>query len=245
LSLFWEIHSGLPREGPGDNESTCKAFRMAGGLPDRPRILDVGAGPGMQTIELARISGGTIVAVDTHQPFLHELRRRADAAGCADRVSAVNASMTALPFHDESFDLVWSEGAIYIMGLREGLTAWRPLVAAGGYLVVTEACWVKSEIPEDVRKLWAEYPGMTTRENVLTTIAACGYREVGHFVLPDASWWTGYYDPLEQKLAALRNKYHDDPGALRQLDEAQYEIDMHRKHAALYVYFFFVMQKRR
>jgi SAM-dependent methyltransferase len=244
LSLFWETHSGLPREGPGDDESTRRAFRMAGELPDRPRILDVGAGPGMQTIELARISGGTIGAVDTHQPFLHELRRRADAAGCADRVTPVNASMTALPFRDESFDLVWSEGAIYIMGFREGLTAWRRLLAPGGYLVVTEPCWVKTKVPADVRKLWAEYPAMTTIAGTRRIIEACGYRDVGHFVLPDASWWDDYYDPLERKLKSLRDTYRDQPVALRQLDEAQYEIDMHRKHSDLYGYFFFVMQKR-
>jgi SAM-dependent methyltransferase len=243
LSLFWDIHSGLPREGPGDNASTRKAFGMAGALLDRPRILDVGAGPGMQTIELARINDGTVVAVDTHVPFLHELRRRADDAGVSDRVTTVSASMTALPFRDASFDLVWSEGAIYVMGFREGLTAWRRLLAPGGYLVVTEACWVQTEIPEDVRKLWAEYPGMTTIAGTRQIIDACGYRDVGHFVLPDASWWDDYYDPLERKLASLRDTYRDQSDALRQLNEAQYEIDMHRRHSDLYGYFFFVMQK--
>jgi ubiquinone/menaquinone biosynthesis C-methylase UbiE len=236
------LHNGLPREGPGDNESTRKAFVMADELPPRPRILDVGAGPGMQTMELARISDGTIVAVDTHPPFLHELRRRARKAGVSNRVTAVNASMAALPFRNESFDLLWSEGAIYIMGFRAGLTAWKRLLASRGYLVVTEPCWVTSEIPAGVRSHWAEYPGMTTLENTQKIIRECGYREAGHFVLPDASWWN-YYDPLEQKLRALRDKYRAEPDTLRQVDEAQREIDMHRKHVSLYGYFFFVMQK--
>jgi hypothetical protein len=26
--MFWEIHSNLPREGPGDNESTRRAFQI-------------------------------------------------------------------------------------------------------------------------------------------------------------------------------------------------------------------------
>jgi SAM-dependent methyltransferase len=243
LSIFWEIHSDLPREGPGDDESTRKAFRMAGNLPKRPRILDVGAGPGMQTIALARISDGTVVAVDTHQPFLHELRRRAARAGVADRVTAVNASMAALPFRNESFDVVWSEGAIYIMGFREGLTAWKRLLAPGGYLVVTEPGWVTNDIPGEVRRYWAEYPGMTAVENIAKAIAESGYREIGHFVLPDASWWNDYYGPLQQKLEGLRVKYPADADALRQVDDAQREIDMHRKHSSLYGYFFFVMQK--
>jgi ubiquinone/menaquinone biosynthesis C-methylase UbiE len=242
-SIFWEIHNGLPREGPGDNESTRTAFLMADELPPRPRILDVGAGPGMQTMELARVSDGTIVAVDTHRPFLHELRRRAQNAGVSNRVSAVNASMSALPFRDESFDLVWSEGAIYIMGFREGLAAWKRLLAPAGYIAVTEPGWITSEIPADVRRYWAEYPGMTAIENIPKMSRECGYREIGHFVLPDASWWDDYYEPLERKLKALRAKYHADADALRQLDDAQREIDMHGKHSSLYGYFFFVMQK--
>jgi SAM-dependent methyltransferase len=242
-TIFWEIHSDLPREGPGDDESTRKAFLMASELPPRPCVLDVGAGPGMQTTALARISDGTIVAVDTHRPFLDELRRRAQEAGVSHRVTAVNASMAALPFRNESFDLLWSEGAIYILGFREGLTAWKPLLAADGYIAVTEPCWLRTDIPADVRAHWAEYPGMTTIENTQRIMDECGYREVGHFVLPNASWWNNYYGPLEQKLKTLRDKYRAEPDALRQVDEAQREIDMHRKHAQLYGYVFFVMRK--
>lgn len=54
--IFWEVHSGLPREGPGDNKSTRKAYMMLGDLPENPRILDIGCGPGMQTVELAKLS---------------------------------------------------------------------------------------------------------------------------------------------------------------------------------------------
>jgi len=53
LDIFFEIHKDLPREGPGGNEYTRKAFYMLGDLPPEPYILDIGCGPGMQTIELA------------------------------------------------------------------------------------------------------------------------------------------------------------------------------------------------
>jgi 2-polyprenyl-3-methyl-5-hydroxy-6-metoxy-1,4-benzoquinol methylase len=80
--IFWEIHSGLPREGPGDNESTRKAYRMLKGLPENPRILDIGCGPGMQTIELAKLSSGRIDALDSHQPFLEQLKKSTKKEGC-------------------------------------------------------------------------------------------------------------------------------------------------------------------
>jgi SAM-dependent methyltransferase len=122
--IFWEIHSGLPREGPGDDASTRKAFSMLADLPNAPRILDVGCGPGMQTLELARSTDGSITALDTHQPFLDELTTRAKKSGVRERITTVCGSMFAMLFLTESFDLIWSEGTIYFMG---GLMPERPV----------------------------------------------------------------------------------------------------------------------
>jgi hypothetical protein len=36
--IFWEIHNGLPRAGPGDNDSTRRAYLMLKDLPENPRI---------------------------------------------------------------------------------------------------------------------------------------------------------------------------------------------------------------
>jgi ubiquinone/menaquinone biosynthesis C-methylase UbiE len=73
--IFFEIHQGLPREGPGRNEYTKKAYEM---LPkmDQPKILDIGCGPGGPTIELARMSGGDVFGMDTHQSYLAVLEER-------------------------------------------------------------------------------------------------------------------------------------------------------------------------
>ena len=160
--IFWEIHSKLPREGPGDDASTRKAFSMLTDLPNAPCILDVGCGPGMQTLELARVTDGSITALDTHQPFLDELATRAKKAGVRERIPTVRGSMFAMPFLSESFDLIWSEGAIYFMGLHKALTQWKPLLRARGYIVGTEPCWLKKDIPDELRAFWRAYPRMTT-----------------------------------------------------------------------------------
>ena len=154
-NIFWEIHSGLPREGPGDDCSTERAFRTVIGLPKNSRILDIGAGPGASSLVLARSSAGKVTAVDRHQPFLVELERRAREAGLAERITTLNASMSRLPFEDTSFDLIWSEGAIYMMGFRQGLTYWRRFLSPNGYIAVTEPCWLKKEIPDEARRNWA------------------------------------------------------------------------------------------
>jgi len=101
--VFFEIHNNLPREGPGDNKSTRRAFRMLTELPSEPRILDIGCGPGMQTIEITKRSGGQITAVDNYQPFLDALKKTATEEGVSDKIKIVNADMSHLSFEDKSF----------------------------------------------------------------------------------------------------------------------------------------------
>jgi len=64
--IFFEIFEALPRQGPGDEKSTRKAFKKLGELPDRPEILDVGCGTGVQTLALAKLTPGKITAFDNH-----------------------------------------------------------------------------------------------------------------------------------------------------------------------------------
>lgn len=243
-AFFWEVHSGLAREGPGDDESTRRAFAMMTELPASPRILDVGCGPGAQTLALAQLTDATITAVDTHQPFLDELNRHAYERGFGNRITTINASMKNLPFDDQSFDLIWSEGAMYMMGFREGLTAWKRCLKPRGYIAVTEPCWLKPEndIPNEARNEWKnDYPAIATVDKLLPIVAETGYREVGHFVLPPSSWWN-YYGPMEARINTLRTKYRDDPKALRRLAELQSEIDGYRRYGEYYSYLFVVMQ---
>ena len=51
-NIFLEIHKDMPRQGSGRDEYTQKAFEL---IPEicSPKILDIGCGPGMQTIKLA------------------------------------------------------------------------------------------------------------------------------------------------------------------------------------------------
>lgn len=215
-------------------------------LPSAPAILDIGCGPGMQTLDLARAArDAAITAVDTHPQFLAELERRAEAAGLADRIVTRKASMTALPFSDASFDTVWSEGAIYLMGVGEGLMAWKRLLKPQGYVAVTEPCWLKpaDEIPRAVHRLWAPYPAMTSITETAAIIARGGYRETGRFVLPESAWWDDYNTPLEARLGPLLAEHGHEPMFRARLDEARAEIDTYRQYAGAYGYVFFVMRR--
>lgn len=244
MDIFFELHRDLPREGPGDNASTCRALAMLPVLPPAPAILDVGCGPGMQTLELARRTAGQITAVDTHQPFLDQLQRSARAAALSEQIKTVNMSMFELDFPDASFDLVWSEGAIYILGFERGLREWKRLLKPQGCLAVTELSWVRPDPPDEVVSYWRRnYPAMQTLETNLEIARRAGYREVGHFFLPDSSWWENYYLPQMPRIKVLRQRYQGDREAMRLLDETELEMDIFRRYSTWYGYVFYVMQK--
>ena len=240
--IFWAIHSDLPREGPGDDESTLRAFAMLKDLPTSPKILDIACGAGPQTLALARNTQAVITAVDNHQPFLDGLARRAAKSGMADKIRVQNMSMFELSF-PEQFDVLWSEGAIYIIGFEEGLRAWRPLLKRSGYVAVTEISWLKPNPPTDVFEFWQkEYPGMASVDENRERIRRAGYREIGHFTIPESSWWQPYYHPIEVRIAGLREKYRDNAEAQSILDGHADEVEMFRKYPAWYGYVFYVVQ---
>ncbi len=244
--IFFELHSGLPREAPGDDESTKRAFSLLTSLPSLPVVLDIGCGPGAQTLVLARESRGFVVAFDNHKPFLDELRRRSLAAGLHERIHPFRGSLYALPFRASRFDLIWSEGAIYLLGYERGLREWKPFLRNGGYLAVTEMSWIVSNPPQEPLEFWkSAYPGMNSLEKNLDIATSCGYDLVGNFILPTESWWIPYYRPLAMRIRDLKRKYRGNPEAQALLDQEGAEIALFESYSHTYGYVFYILRKNR
>ncbi len=244
FEVFLDVQCGLPRQGPGCDESTLKALSLCSGLPEAPAVLDIGCGPGMQTVVLAKAVGGHVTAVDIHREYLNQLKERAEAAGTAERIEILAGDMKELPLPAERFDLIWSEGAAYIMGFEKALVEWKRFLKPRGCIAVTELVWLQPDPPTEVAEFFGnEYPAMTYVETNLTTIRACGYESRGHFTLPDTAWWEHYYAPLKAKLPLLRERYAGDGEALSVIDMTEREIEMRRRFRDWYGYEFFVGRK--
>ena len=253
--FFYEIFdASLPRLNPGDEALTLKALNMlgwAGPRREKPAvaratwILDLGCGNGGPTITLARHTEGSILAVDNHQPYLDELQRRAEAAGVSDRIQVSLRDMRTLEKSEGPFDLIWSEGALFVMGFREGLAVCHSLLAPGGGLAASELCWLRPDPPAECREFFAAgYPAMADIEANLAAIRACDYEIVGHFTEPESTWWESYCRPLEARLRTLRKRHAADPEKLSMIEGIQREIDIYRQYSAFYGDVFFVMRRR-
>jgi SAM-dependent methyltransferase len=244
LEFFLEIHKDIPREGPGSHDSTLRALEAVKPLPEKPRILDVGCGPGQQSIWLVQETGGTVVCVDNHQYFLDDLARRAVRAGVSDRIQPINVSMFEMEFMDESFDLIWSEGAIYVIGLGEGITAWKRFLKPDCCLAASHITWLKDNPPLEPLNYWNEaYPAITDIQTNLMVIKEAGYKLVDNFTLPESDWLEEYYAPLKTRVDRLREQHPNEPDAITLLDAEDYERELYRRYSDWFGYEFYIMRK--
>lgn len=239
-AAFFALHHGLPRQGPGSDATTRRLLELAGPLPDRPRVLDLGCGPGRSALLLAEETGGRVTAVDLHQPFLDELTASAVRRGVDGLVETLNISMDGLPFPDGSYDVVWAESSAYSIGFDNALRQWRRLLAPGGVLVVTECEWTDgTPASPEARAFWdPQYTLRTTRENAATAREA-GYTVVAVHRLPDEDWFTEYYIPLAARLEAADTS---DPATAWAVEACRTEIALRREHAGEYQYTGFVLR---
>ena len=242
--FLFTLHEGLPRQGPGSTACTQKMFSFLPGLPEIPEILDIGCGSGMQTIDLARLCPrARITAVDIYPAFLEEVNKRIIAAGFSDRIRTIRASMDDLPCDPESFDLIWAEGSIFIIGVEPGLTLWKKFLKHGGFLGFTEATWFTKTPSEKVRSFWREnYPGMKTVDEIKTITRQAGYSCIADFPLPASAWWVDYYIPLLNRLPALEHQFRGDAGAEAIISLTRQEIELFEKYSAQYGCQFFLLE---
>jgi SAM-dependent methyltransferase len=244
MQYFYELFEALPRCGPGDNISTRRAYNTIPKIPDQPLILDIGCGPGVQTIELAKLSNGKILALDNHQAFLDKLMRTAKEESLLDHIVPKNMSMLEMDFEEKSFDIIWSEGALYFMGFQNGLRRCHQLLKNDGFLAVTEIVYLVNNPPAPLTHYFEkEYPDIQPVEYKIELIQNEGFHLISSFTLPESSWLDSFYLPMEKELARLNMKYQGNEIALDIFEEMKNEIDLYKEFSDFYGYAFFIMQK--
>ncbi|MEU6982307.1 bifunctional class I SAM-dependent methyltransferase/N-acetyltransferase [Streptomyces sp. NPDC046324] len=237
-TAFFTLHHGLPRQGPGSDATTRRLLALAGPLPERPRVLDLGCGPGRSALLLAAEAGAEVTAVDLHEPFLEELRQAAEARGLGDRVRTLDADMGELPFSDGSFDLVWAESSAYVLGFDTALRSWRRLLSPGGTLVLTDCEWTVDEPSQEARAFWDEHYTLRTGSENTAAAVEGGYHVLGVVPQPESDW-DEYYGPLSERADAADPTA---PGMAEALASTRTELAMRRDHGGEYGYTGYVLR---
>ncbi len=235
------LFGGMEKLGPGGDEYTLDVLR---GLHEKKfeTIVDAGSGTGRQTITLARELGSVVHAVDSHWPFLDDLRRRASEAGVGHLVVTHQMDMVEIPRVFRDIDLLWSEGAAYNIGFGNALRTWAPAMKPGGSIVVSEMTLLMEDAPGGVREyLDYVYPAIKTIERNLAEADSAGLRAVDTYTLPRESWVEDYYDVLGPRAEKLID--HPDSSVREMAAETIREIEVFKSSGHSYGYVFYVFER--
>lgn len=245
IELLIDLHKGANRQGPGGDAETERAISLAGIDRTVPlRIADIGCGTGASTLILARLLNAKITAVDFLQDFLDVLDSRARSGGLSDKITSLCASMQQLPFEDETFDVIWSEGAIYNMGFTQGVTDWRRYLKPEGLLVASEITWLTGQRSPELQAHWEnQYPGIDTASANLNALENNGYTPIGYFVLPAHCWLTNYYHPMQTNFEAFLSRHGNSEKARAIVDAEHHEIELYKRYNAYYGYGVYIAKK--
>lgn len=241
-SRIHDFFARLPRQSPGSAEDTLAALGHLPGLPPGARVADFGCGTGAATLTLAERLGGPVLALDSAPGLLARLRQQAAARGLLARIEAVVADMANPPVREASLDLLWSEGAAYLVGFDAALARWRPLLRPTGFAVVSECSWLVPNPGLRSRTFWyAAYPAMRTVLENIERAEGAGYELLATHILPPDRW-TEYAASLEQGLAdAAARGEAMDPEFARSLAR---EIALFRDTEEEFSYVFYILARR-
>lgn len=240
MEFFFKIHNGDFRGGPGSDLSTERAYNIAKEFLGKSiSVLDIGAGSGFQTKVLKSLVDGNIAAMDTGEIYLEKIKKEVG-------VKTVNCSMDNLDssFSHNSFDLIWSEGAIYIMGFEKGLRHWKPFLKQRGIIGVSHISWIQDNPPKEILEYWEEeYPQIATLDENKKIIGETGYEIKDYFIVPSTDWIENYYDDVGDRLKELEKEGLSEKEKIV-MDILWKEIEMYKKYGNYYGYVFFIVSSK-
>lgn len=183
------------------------------------------------------------MAVDCHAPSIARLTATLAERGLASRVQAIVGDMADPKQPPGSFDLVWSEGALYTIGIAKALRIGHDLQRPGGYLAFTDTVWRTENPPPAVKASFEDDPTMGRADDVVAIIQASELALIDHFPLPDAAWWDDFYTPMEQRIDDLRRTCAQDAEALAILEQIAEEPAMHHRSSEHSAYAFSITRR--
>ena len=221
MSALSALFSGLDRLGPGNAESVRWALGVAG-TPKTARILDAGCGTGADLGVLnAAAANGQLVAIDREVSFVERARKRVPG------IEVAVADMAHPP--GAPFDLIWSAGAVYNLGVANALAGWRNCLTRDGCVAFSDLRARIENPPTEVIEFWAsEGVDLQSTAMLEAEVIGAGYEILGTRWVGTAGW-ASYYGPLEVEL----DHFDADPDLAAAL---RAEIALWRTHGVTYGY---------
>ena len=241
FNLINEFFTELERQGPGSPEETIRALSFIDNLSDKTKIADLGCGTGFQTMVLAQNTKATITALDLYAGSIDNLNATAKKLGLQNRVKGIVGSMDDLPFQNNEFDIIWSEGAIANIGFEKGLNYWKKFLKKDGYVAVTYESWFTDERPTEIEKWWMDaVPEIGTIAHNVSIMQKTGYIPAAVFTLPESCWIDNYFIPQKARQEEFLKKHAGNKTVENMIAFLRHEADLYSKYKQYYGYVFYI-----
>lgn len=156
-------------------------------IPPEAGILDIGCGGGKNIGNLLRrATQGRVYGVDYSAASVKKSKRTNKTAVFQERASIMQASVSALPFEDEKFDIATAFETVYFWPdlLHNFMEVRRVLKKGGVFLVCNEA-----SRPEGNER-WIKMLDMPiyTKKELSDTLQRAGFDDITCFDHPNRKW---------------------------------------------------------
>lgn len=232
-------YNGMDRLMPAGTDTTLKALDLIDIADDELAILDIGCGVGDKTILLANyFENSKVEAIDMFKHNLLVLDKRIQENNLNERVFTYEMGFNDLDFPNEEFNIILSDGASEKIGFKRALKEWKRLLKSGGYMVISDVCWLKKPSKESEGFWKSIYDDVDTIDNKISQIMDEGYEFVDCVVTPKSDW-KEYYSKLEKNIDSIRT----DDSARDFIKLIRREIQTFRRNSDDYSYVFYIMKK--
>ncbi|MBV9171895.1 MAG: class I SAM-dependent methyltransferase [Chloroflexi bacterium] len=147
------LDNSLDPRGPESLYDVVAGLRLAAGAT----AVDVGCGEGDDALELVKRFGFRVQGVDPEPRNVDVARAR--AAGMRDRAEFQAGVAEALPFDDESVDLLWCKEVITLTDLQLAFKEFARVLRPGGRGMVYQVLTGPRMTDTDAREFWELHLG--------------------------------------------------------------------------------------
>jgi SAM-dependent methyltransferase len=184
-------------------------------------LLDLGCGAGRHAFEAAR-RGARVVALDTSQHELDQVRAVAAAMGDAGEIPAggsiqtVSADATTMPFPDATFDVVIAAEVMeHIPADQAAMHEIARVLRPGGVAAVTVPAWMPERVcwllSDDYHNVPGGHVRIFTRHELEAKLSRAGLTVGGHHrahALHSPYWWLKCAVGVRDDQHPLAGLYH-------------------------------------
>lgn len=119
-------------------------------LKEKDKVLEVGTSTGFTAIELAKLAGCCVKAIDVNERSLEEAKKRAERYNLKNKIDFVKADINNIPFNEKTFDIVFCGNVLSIIkNKKSALEECIKVLDTYGFLVATPMYYIKTP-PKDL-----------------------------------------------------------------------------------------------